>query len=210
MQRRQSNNHKPAPNLPPPPPPTSSFQSFSAPILNLQDTHVSAPFFGPNVWEGTLIPVTGGGIPAHHNLVQIKLTFKEGGTFDFSSTYERIKETLSQALEVARESGRAVGNGGVDVDLEQLPAYEEASGGGGGQTQIQRPVPIAPDGARRSRPAPPANNGVVGLEDQTGSRAGPSSRQQPLPPPDEPPPGYEEAQQSSVADQLEESVRKEG
>lgn len=28
--------------------------------------------------------------------------------------------------------------------------------------------------------------------------------------PDEPPPGYEEVQQSSVADQLEESVRKEG
>ena len=141
--------------------------------------------------------------------MQIKLTFKEGGAFDFSSTYERMKETLNQALEVARESGRAVGNGGVDVDLEQLPAYEEASGGGGGQTQIQRPVPIAPNGAQRPRPAPPANNGVVGLEDQTGSRAGRSSREEPLPPPDEPPPGYEEVQQSSVADQLERSVRKE-
>lgn len=104
----------------------------------------------------------------------------------------------------------------VDVDLEQLPAYEEASGHavGGERTQtataaapqIQRPTPIAPNGVQRPRPAPPANNGVVGLEEQGGMHAGRGRRDNP-PPPDEPPPGYEEVQQSSVADQLERSVR---
>lgn len=130
--------------------------------------------------------------------MQLKLTFKDGGAFDFSSTYERIKETLSQALDVARESGRPVGNGAVDVDLEQLPAYEEAAGGRAAPVQVQRPTPIAPNGTRRPRPAPPANNGVVGLAGEEPARPGPL--------PDEPPPGYEEAQQSSVADHLERSV----
>ncbi|KAL2040871.1 hypothetical protein N7G274_006329 [Stereocaulon virgatum] len=205
--------------------PTPTLQSFSAPLLNLQDTHVSAPFFGPNTWEGILIPVTGGGIPPQHTLVSLKLTFKEGGAFDFSSTFERIKENVAQAIELARESGRNVTGGGstgvVDVDLEQLPAYEEASGqaaGGemGGQPvgatataqapQLQRPTPIAPNGVQRPGPALPANNGVVGLEQQGGMDAGRSRRDDP-PPPDEPPPGYEEVQQSSVADHLERRVR---
>lgn len=118
--------------------------------------------------------------------MQLKLTFKDGGAFDFSTTYERIRETLGQALDVARESGRTMG---VDVDLEQLPAYEEAAGGRAEPMQVQRPTPVAPNGVARPRPAPPANNGVVGL----GT-------------PSEPPPGYEEVQLNSVAKKLEESV----
>ena len=109
---------------------------------------------------------------------------------------------MKEALGLARE------NGSGEADLEQLPAYEEASGGG--QMQIQRPTPIAPNGTQRPRPAaaPPAINGVVGLGHQSGVGGGQSSREKP-PPPDEPPPGYEEVQQSSVADQLERSLRKE-
>ncbi|MCJ1230853.1 hypothetical protein MMC12_007527, partial [Toensbergia leucococca] len=109
--------------------PTPQLQSFSAPIFNLQDTHVSAPYFGPNVWIAILQPVLGGGIPPHHAFVELKMTFKEGGAFDFYSTYERIKETLSQAFEVARESGQVAGNTNqvpaIDIStvhLEQLPA----------------------------------------------------------------------------------------
>lgn len=182
-----------------------SLESFSTPLLSLQDTHVTAPFFGPNVWEGILIPVPGGGIPQPDRLVSLKLTFKEGGAFDFSTTYERMKETLAQAMETARASGRPVNNagGGVDVDLEQLPAYEELGGGGGGRApvQIQRPTPVGPNGAHR--PAPPANNGVVGLGD-----AASSSGAAPSPTPDEPPPGYEEVLQGSVANNLERKVEK--
>lgn len=185
--------------------PTPKFQSFSAPILNLQDTHVSAPFFGPNLWYGVLQPVPGGGIPAHHAFVKLKMTFKEGGAFDFSSKYEQIKETLAQAAEMARDSGRAVDLSGLD--LEQLPAYEEV--GGIASTvpappiQIQQPVPISP--TRPSRP-PPGDDGAPPAFDHAKAPANGSSN--PFPPPNEPPPGYEETQQSSIADHLEESVRR--
>ncbi|KAL9124646.1 MAG: hypothetical protein Q9217_006042 [Psora testacea] len=192
--------------------PTTQLKSLQAPLLSLQDTHVTAPFFGPNVWEGILIPTPGGGFAAHHNILQIKLTFKEGGAFDFQSALERIKEQVAHAAEIARESGRPIGsaNGPIDVDLEQLPAYEEI--GSGGQTQnsqpllgqtsaprIQRPTPISPNGT--PHPAP--------YRDETEERAPESAppASEPLPPPNEPPPGYEEVQSSSVADSLERRLR---
>lgn len=157
-----------------------TLDSFSAPLLSLQDTHVTAPFFGPNVWEGVLLPVPNGGIPNPERPLPLKLTFKEGGAFDFSTTYERIKETLAQAMDMARESGRPVN--GADVDLEQLPAYEELGGGARAPVPIQRPTPVAPNGVHR--PAPAANNGVVGLGEGSSSGVAPT--------PDEPPPGYDE------------------
>ena len=111
-------------------------------------------------------------------------------------------------MEVARESGRPV-NGGVDVDLEQLPAYEEATSGGrpAAPPQIQRPTPISPNGTQHPRPAPPANNGEVGLNSEANARPAAPSSETP-PPPNEPPPGYEEAQQSSVANHLERTAEK--
>lgn len=185
--------------------PTPKFQSFSAPILNLQDTHVSAPFFGPNTWYGVLQPVTGGGIPAHHPFVKLKMTFKEGGAFDFSSTYERIKESLIQAAETARESGRTVDLAGVD--LEQLPAYEEVGEAGrvvpSAPPPIQRPVPISP--TRSSRP-PLLDSETVPLPDNAKPPTNESSNH--IPPPDGPPPGYEETQRNTIANSLEESVRR--
>ncbi|KAM0806192.1 hypothetical protein BDR22DRAFT_883919 [Usnea florida] len=187
-------------NLAPQPSQRQTLESFSAPLLSLQDTHVTAPFFGPNVWEGILLPVAGGGIPHPERLLALKLTFKEGGAFDFSTTYERMKETLAQAVDTARASGRPVNGAGVDADLEQLPAYEELGGAARAPVPIQRPTPVGPNGA--PRPAPPANNGVVGL-----GAAG-SSRAAPAPMPEEAPPGYEEVLQGSVAKDLERRVEK--
>ena len=100
--------------------------------------------------------------------------------------------------------------------MEDLPAYEEGAGAGtvqagsgvgagaaaAGGVPIQRPIPIGTDGVRRPRPAPPANNGVVGLDVVgQGAREGEGAV------PDEPPPGYEEVQASSVAERLERNVR---
>ena len=127
------------------------------------------------------MPVPGGGIPRPERPLPLKLTFKEGGAFDFSTTYEQIKETLSQAMAVARDSGRPV-SGDIDVDLEQLPAYERLGGGVRAPVQIQRPTPVGPNGM--IRPAPPANNGVVGLGAASSSGTALT--------PDEPPPGYDE------------------
>lgn len=75
-----------------------------------------------------------------------------------------------------------------------------------GGVPIQRPTPIGTDGVRRARPAPAANNGVVGLDvnvGQQGAREGEGASSVP----DEPPPGYEEVQASSVAERLERNVR---
>jgi WW domain-binding protein 2 len=128
------------------------------------------------------------------------MTFKEGGAFDFSSNYERIKETLWQAAETARESGRIADLS--EVDLEQLPAYEEVADAvpvSTSQPPIHRPTPIAP--IRASYPS------------GTSHTLPPSSRNPPpsadrIPPPNEPPPGYEETQQNTIANNLEETVRR--
>ncbi|KAG8530942.1 uncharacterized protein KY384_004299 [Bacidia gigantensis] len=192
--------------------PTSQFQSLSVPILALQDTHVTAPFFGPNVWEGIFAPTAGGGFSTHHHVVQIKITFREGGAFDYQSAFEQIKEQVTHAAEIARESGRANRSGAapIDVDLEQLPAYE---GPGTSSTasqpvtsssfqsvpQLQRPTPISSDGVTRA--TLPSYNG-----EDMASRLEPSTAE-PLPQPDEPPPGYDEAQSQSVADRLESNLR---
>ncbi|KAJ6084067.1 hypothetical protein N7486_010867 [Penicillium sp. IBT 16267x] len=162
---------------------SDNFQSFSSPLLNVRDSHVSAPFFGPNVWTALIKPVAGGGISPSLPAVQIKVTFKEGGAFDYHTNFERIRERLEQAVENSGESAR--GLHGVDlagVHLEELPAYEGLD-----------PNNTSESAAPTHTSNPPANN-------QRASVIAP----QPM----EPPPGYEEVQQQSVADALEERLRR--
>jgi len=184
--------------------PSTSLQSFAAPILNLHDTHVTAPFFGPNVWSAIVQPVPGGNIPPEHAALELKMTFKDGGAFDFHSLYERIKERLQQAVDVARESGHLVGDGSeggggsgagalgaVDmnaVHLDELPAYEDAAG----SRPIQAPAHEAP---------------LVDLEESEPTQSV-SPRQERFEPPVEPPPGYEDVQSQSVSDELERQLRR--
>ncbi|KLJ11021.1 hypothetical protein EMPG_13691 [Blastomyces silverae] len=178
---------------------TPQFQSFSAPLLNLLDTHVSAPFFGPNLWTAQVKPVPGGGIPPSHVSLQLKLTFKDGGAFDFHSAFERIKERLQQALEQSQESGRATGS--VDfsaIHLDELPAYEEP----GHPTE---PTDTTSLPAFSSTDPHERNNQRVSNQDnniRSGEDNPPDSN------PTEPPPGYEEVQQQSVANALEARLRK--
>ncbi|KAL2841666.1 hypothetical protein BJX68DRAFT_245397 [Aspergillus pseudodeflectus] len=159
---------------------TPGLESFSAPLLNLHDSHISVPFFGPNAWNAVVQPVPGGGIPSSLPAVHAKITFKEGGASDFHTKFERMKERFQQALEVSGEStGR--GAGGVDmanVHLEDLPAYS------GPQSSLM--------------PATADNN-------PTTTRRSPSvSSAQPQ----EPPPDYEEVQRQSVTNELEEMLRR--
>ncbi|KAK4554689.1 hypothetical protein LTR86_008191 [Recurvomyces mirabilis] len=198
--------------------PTPTFQSFAAPILNLHDSHVTAPFFGPNVWMALLQPTSGGGIPVPvSGVVEMKLTFKEGGAFDFHTGFERVKERLGQAMEVGRmgessgsdAASRSTGHGMPDVDLDDLPAYQEESSG-----PLLSPVMVAP-------PPPPAPSAAVAATTSAGprqrqsrgqrdsgiavedDRAVPKPTDQAFPPPDEPPPGYEEAQMAGVQEEIE-------
>ncbi|KAK4975581.1 hypothetical protein LTR66_010962 [Elasticomyces elasticus] len=183
---------------------TQSFNSFAAPILNLHDTHVTTPFFGPNAWTALVQPVAGGNIPPQHAALKISLTFKDGGAYDFHTTYERVKERLQQAVDVARESGHipesARGSSslpGVNMDsvhLEDLPAYEET---GASVPQPQPNAAAVGNPAHHTRPQDQQR-----LESEAASAAE-RREQDTFSPPAEPPPGYEEAQMSSVAAEVE-------
>lgn len=201
--------------------PSEKLQSFAAPILNIHDSHVTAPFFGPNVWMALLQPVQGGGItvPAT-GVVEIKLTFKEGGAFDFHTQFEKVKERLQQAVEVSRIHGDGAGSSraamnGVDVsnvNLDELPAYQEQSDG---------PLisPIGPPPTTANTGAPPGfgasvvpaatvpvqqssvqRDSGVAVEDD---RPRPKPTDSALSPPSEPPPGYEEVQMQGLQDEME-------
>jgi WW domain-binding protein 2 len=189
------------------------FQSFTAPLLNLFDSHVSAPFFGPNVWSLLVHPVAGGGFPPSLPVIELKMTFKEGGAFDFHANFERIKERLQQAMEHARESGLVAGDGSrstnharalgtVDfssVHLDELPAYDGPGGPNvSGNHQVPTHLDVSRDGAVDSPPDEAQKWQPSPSEHTAGAR---------FEPPLEPPPGYEETQQRSVADELENRLR---
>lgn len=167
---------------------TPQLQSFAASILSLHDSRVTAPWFGPNVWIALLQPTQGGGIPVPSGgVVECKFTFKEGGAFDFHAQYERVRERLQQAVEVSRIDGDGSGGSrtamnGVDVsnvDLEELPAYQEEGDG-----PLISPVVGAPQAVWSSEA-----NGQQRLSDNIVAQ---ERRDTPL----EPPPGYEESERT--------------
>lgn len=179
---------------------TPEIQSFSSPILNLQDTYVRAPFFGANYWVALCKPVPGGGIPPSNAAVELRLTFREGGAFDFHSTFEQIKERLHQAYAVARESGR---QNVVDVDLEQLPAYEPA-------VPTAREVESEDEGPRILSPRilSPVPTRPQVRDSGADVLQNPTETSPPnFTAPDEAPPGYEEAQAQAVGIDLDQRLR---
>lgn len=118
-----------------------------------------------------LKPVSGGGLPSEHPYVELKLTFKDGGAFDWHTTFESVRESLAQAQEAAAEGGRQ-----VDWEVvggEGLPAYE-AGPEGSGQAAVRQGEAVTGAG------------GVGSGRTLQGQR-----REQA---PDEAPPGYEEVQ----------------
>ena len=141
-----------------------------------------------------------GGIPPSYPLVELRLTFREGGAFDFHTIFEQIKERLYQAYTVARETGQRDGNVDLaNVHLEQLPAYEPAR-------EVEReeervilsPIPVRPGEARDS--------GVAGVR---SLNEGESPKPEEQITPDEPPPGYEETQAQAVDAALDQRLRAE-
>ena len=181
------------------------------PILNVSDSRVTAPLFGANKWEAIIQPVSGGGIPPQHAELEMIMEFKEGGAFDFSSIFERLKERLRQAVDVARESGAVEDSRGVgainmnNVHLEDLPAYEESAR----HARVPDPLPSPPNDDRRSSGAGaggPVIAAPVPMSPQQSSTVS-SPQEAHFQPPSEPPPGYEEVQSNSVADELERQLR---
>ncbi|KAJ4336756.1 hypothetical protein N0V87_005148 [Didymella glomerata] len=178
--------------------PTSTFQSFAVPILNVADSRVTAPWFGANKWEALIHPVVGGGIPPSHSELDCTIEFKEGGAFDFHNTFERLKERLRQTLDVARETGIDETVAAGQVNMEDLPAYEDSRQ----HARVPEQPLSPPASAGLSGHAPPAATAPPPPADSP-QRSSPLQSPRPLQPPSEPPPGYEEVQRSSIADELE-------
>ncbi|KAF2866884.1 hypothetical protein BDV95DRAFT_631400 [Massariosphaeria phaeospora] len=192
--------------------PTPDLESFAVPILNVADSRVTAPWFGANKWEALIQPVYGGGIPPGFAELDMIMEFKEGGAFDFATTFERLKDRLRQAVDVARDSGHGTGDGtetgdgrgagalsGVNlnsVHLEDLPTYEDSPR----HARVPDPLPGSPVTAEST---------VAESFSDSASPLG-SPEQESFQPPSEPPPGYEEVQRDSIADELERRLRSPG
>ncbi|CAH1768155.1 4309_t:CDS:2 [Entrophospora sp. SA101] len=97
------------------------FKSLSIPLLNLKDGKFQQPWFAPNYYQATMIPVSNGGLTSPGEL---KITFKEGGGFEFSSYY---KEVLKRHAEME-------GTGPIE-HLEPLPVYTPSSSSNSTSTQ---------------------------------------------------------------------------
>lgn len=114
--------------------------------------------------------------------MELKLTFKDGGAFDFHTKYEQVRERLLQAVEVAGMNGAPEGRGamqGVDVgvvDLEELPVYSEVS---------EQPL-VSPVAATVQRTEPVRTEA-----------------------PSEPPPAYEAAQMDGLQGEVERQLGEE-
>lgn len=103
---------------------TPGFESFSSPMKNIFDSYVQTPMFGPNVWCCTIQAVSGGGLPSGVQEFELKLTFKEGGAYDFHSAVERAKENLHMQMEY--------GYAAEEATAEDLPSYDGGMAGAPG------------------------------------------------------------------------------
>ncbi|CAG8759248.1 6928_t:CDS:2 [Dentiscutata erythropus] len=70
-----------------------NFQSLSIPLLNLREGKFQQPWFGANYYQAHLIPVQNGGLPSPGLM---KVTFKEGGGYEFSSCYTELIQRLTE------------------------------------------------------------------------------------------------------------------
>lgn len=160
------------------------FESFSAPILKLNDSTTSSSMFWGWMWKSDCVPVSGGGIPPDIPRIEVKLTFSDGGMMEFNETYIRLRERLFQWQEMQQEMGP-----GADIPDEPLPAYA------GPSTQRSENEAIGDEAE------------VISAEDTLAQQRADSPANRPAP--DEPPPNYEEAQAQQISIRLEDHIRDE-
>jgi len=127
------------------------FKSLSVPILNLKEGKLQQPWFAANYYQGHVMPVHGGGLTVPG---QLKITFKEGGGFEFSTMYN---EALQRMLEA---DGTA-----PPEHLDPLPVYSppaerastsnatSAPGAAQGRSSQVSTPPSAPVTERPNQPA---------------------------------------------------------
>ncbi|CAG8589021.1 4142_t:CDS:2 [Paraglomus brasilianum] len=75
-------------------PAVAHFKSLSIPLMNLREGKLQQPWFGANYYQALVHPVEGGGMPCPGGL---KITFKEGGGFEFSTIFNEVKNRLYES-----------------------------------------------------------------------------------------------------------------
>lgn len=91
------------------------FKTFSVPILNICDVHINQPWFGANSLEFMVNPVRNGSL---HGQSEVRLSFKEGGVFEFFRLYCELRDRLYENSGDARSVQH----------LESLPIYSADDG----------------------------------------------------------------------------------
>ncbi|CAG8635818.1 102_t:CDS:2 [Racocetra persica] len=137
-----------------------NFQSLSIPLLHLKEGKLQQPWFGANYYEACLIPVQNGGLPSPG---QMKITFKEGGGYDFSSCYteliQRLNESESYVLiehteplptytpreDSTSTATQALGTGASSITPPTGPLTNATSPSRSTPVNSAAPPPIAPD-----------------------------------------------------------------
>ncbi|KAL2756011.1 hypothetical protein ACRALDRAFT_1081961 [Sodiomyces alcalophilus JCM 7366] len=99
--------------------PTPELKSFQAWILDCQDSYVHSPLIGAWYWAGTVRPSPGGGVPPDIPRLNLKLTFREGGHYDFYQRFEELKERMEHVRQLQQETGQF-----INIPDEPLPTYE--------------------------------------------------------------------------------------
>jgi hypothetical protein len=142
--------------------------------------------------------------------VNLRLTFGDGGAFDFSQFFEAVKERTRQVLDSVEESGGHVNPSALgaatlrNIHLDELPAYEEARQAPAHVPQDMTNLEPQPR-PQRSLQVPGAQ--LVDVSIDAPPAAQDMSRSSSFVTPAEPPPGYEEAQRQSVVEHLDQSLR---
>ncbi|TPX35781.1 hypothetical protein SmJEL517_g01916 [Synchytrium microbalum] len=130
-----------------PTPLLETLKTFNVPLENVRDGKFVQPWFDANRYEGMLcdllfgslisssavIPVPHGGLKERGTM---KLTFREGGGFEFSSIFQQLRSRIT----------------GEPAQFENLPAYEEPLQG----SSSSEPPPPLIDENTSSSPPPPA------------------------------------------------------
>ncbi|KAG5982225.1 hypothetical protein E4U55_002170 [Claviceps digitariae] len=142
--------------LPAKPTQEPKFESFSAPILKLQDSTTSSSMWWGWVWKSDCIPVSGGGLPPDLPRIEVKFTFSDGGMMEFNEAYIRLRERLFHYQDMRREMGP-----GADIPDEPLPAYEasenQPAAATGSSLNVAGNDPSDSSSSRRAPNEPPPN-----------------------------------------------------
>ncbi|GAA5850654.1 hypothetical protein JCM5353_004067 [Sporobolomyces roseus] len=181
-------------------PRSSSLETLSVPYTHFRDGHLHQPWLGANYYQAICIPAREGGLSCPH---VIRLTFKEGGGFDFYSTVLEMRERL----------GNRATQTGEDLPLYTPPNPSSSNSNSTStppapsrtQSSSSQPSPRPPPAQARTMPSQSDLNAAnvareAELEEETQRQAlvtglasqgrGGGERSAPPPIGDDLPPGY--------------------